>query len=127
MGVIMKLTEQQKDLQRVVCSCIIFRVKIIETFDEVQDPNIIYCADPSHQNYMHIKVLGARHWDSTMRSQVLRLKSFYSEVQELEQGFIDQSGNFLSRGLALEIAKRQNQIIRPEACTAKELFSEALY
>jgi len=127
MGTTMILTQEQIDMRRVVCACIIFEVSPSAWTDQTRDDNIVYCVNPDMHNNLHIKVLGARHWDGLMRSRVIDLKTMYHDVKELEQGFIDQFGKFLSRSEALEIAKKQNQIIDYSACTQTELFSEALY
>ena len=118
------MTEEQTQLQRVVCAAILFEVQTSNFTDIVEDTNVIYCCSSKQSTY--ITILGARHYDSWMISQIMDLK-LRQNITELQQGFIDQFGNFLSRKEALQIAIRQHQIIRPAACTDTELFSEALY
>ena len=72
-------------------------------------------------------VAGARHWDSVMRGQILidgkRPKNWF----DAEQGFIDQSGVFLTRQEAWVIAKAANQIKYWNGHNEGTLFSEDLY
>lgn len=75
-------------------------------------------------------VLGARHHDLRMNKTLLRLlKARYTSVKVLEQGFIDQFGQFYDRESALKIATAANQINvhRPKTQPENLLFSEDLY
>jgi hypothetical protein len=107
---------------------------------------LVVCAANRHKETGRI-ILGARHWDDQMRSQVLPnykeiitgieggdltvLKLFKSTYQSLfiawDQGFIDQRLNFLTREEAYVIAKENNQI--RFRCGGDEgvLYSENLY
>ena len=105
----MKMTEERKKLQRVVCA-----------------------ANRMPDGFMFI---GARHWDMHMHQQADNYKQVggtkENSLVKAEQGFIDQFGNFLTREEAWEIARRQGQIIRecsdPIDCEDGMLFSENLY
>ena len=74
-------------------------------------------------------VAGARHWDKVMHSIVDCLDQ---DMMELEQGFIDQYGNFYGREEAWVIADTNGQIIRRVGGDTTlegngRLFSENLY
>lgn len=72
-------------------------------------------------------VCGARHFDQIMISTIENLKSF--NTSNVEQGFIDQYGNFYNREQSLEIATNSKQINnrRPKTNPLNQLFSEDLY
>lgn len=68
-------------------------------------------------------VLGIRHFDAFMRQQE-------TEGDPIDQGFIDNRGNFHSREGAWQIAVSANQIIRRVGGDDKNggtLYSENLY
>ena len=74
-------------------------------------------------------VAGARHWDKIMHNIVDCVEH---ELTELEQGFIDQFGNFYDRYDAWIIAETNGQIIRRVGGDTTldgkgRLFSENLY
>lgn len=74
-------------------------------------------------------VAGARHWDKVMHSIV---DCVDQDMMELEQGFIDQYGNFYGREEAWIIAETNGQIIRRVGGDTTlegngRLFSENLY
>lgn len=76
-----------------------------------------------------ITVAGARHWDKIMHNAVGMMNQ---DFMELEQGFIDQFGNFYSRHEAWIIAETNGQIIRRVGGDMSlegegKLFSENLY
>jgi len=71
-------------------------------------------------------ITGARHWDSVMRGQYIRMKDKIIG-KEVEQGFIDQFGKFYDRKEALLIARESNQVRFELDHNPKELFSEMLY
>jgi hypothetical protein len=72
-------------------------------------------------------LLGARHYDSHMRQHLVR---DWLSV-EVEQGFVDQHGRFLTREEAWEIAEKEGQIRVILPCQdnyeTKLLYSENLY
>ena len=70
-------------------------------------------------------VIGIRRFDKFMRGQMDQIRG--PRWAASEQGFIDQFGTFLTRKEALEIAKREGQIVRRCGGDEKELFSENLY
>lgn len=110
----MDLTTEQKALQRIVCAANRYKLN----------------------GWL---VVGPRHFDNVMREQIRRSTNadFYNAAWE--QGFIDQWGNFLTRGEAWRIAVCQNQIRRyvgsqfelgannSESFLHQELYSENLY
>lgn len=73
--------------------------------------------------------IGPRHGDPTMRLHMDLICNVLGEKpahKDVDQGFIDQWGNFMDREEALVIAKKQNQILEKQGYD-KELFSEDLY
>lgn len=74
-------------------------------------------------------IAGARHWDKLMHNLV---DCIDKDFMELEQGFIDQYGNFYGREEAWVIAETNGQIIRRVGGDTTlegkgRLFSENLY
>lgn len=69
--------------------------------------------------------IGVRHFCPIMREIMDAMPG--PKWPTSEQGFIDQLGNFLTREEALEIAKRENQIVRRCGGDKHKLFSENLY
>ena len=68
-------------------------------------------------------VLGIRHWDAFMRH-------LETEGDPVDQGFIDNHGNFLSRTEAWKVAETAGQIIRRvggDDSNGGTLYSENLY
>lgn len=73
-------------------------------------------------------ITGARHYDSLMIATINYSKEDWDKPRDVEQGFIDQYGNFLTREEAFIIASENNQIIRK--CGSEhsgKLYSENLY
>lgn len=69
-------------------------------------------------------VLGIRHWDAWMT------KALDTEGDPVDQGFIDNHGQFLNRVDAWKVAEAANQIIRRVGGDTKDggtLYSENLY
>jgi hypothetical protein len=94
------------------------------------DPHIV-CAAMRSRKTGRI-VCGARHFDIIMRQfttsqSLFRRPKVSKEWKSVEQGFIDQFGQFHDRKQAYEIAARQGQIRRPEGGTPGTLYSENLY
>lgn len=108
--------------------------KTIKNMKEIERGTpLIVCAANRHNKSGRI-ILGARHWDHQMRSQVLPDydlalvgKKDHSLFLNWEEGFIDQKLNFLTREEAYVIAKENNQI--RFRCGGDEgvLYSENLY
>jgi hypothetical protein len=72
-------------------------------------------------------ICGARHFDSIMRSTIRVLSNDY---RGYEQGFIDQTGKFLTRVEAWKVAEANGQIRRRcgnDTSDGGTLFSENLY
>lgn len=72
-------------------------------------------------------IIGIRHYDSFMHIQYETRPSLGNKV---EQGFIDNKGNFLTRTEAWVIANDANQIIRRvggDDANGGTLYSENLY
>ena len=79
-------------------------------------------------------VVGPRHFDATMRKQILRLPldTVYTaweenKVAQPEQGFIDTQGNFYTREEAWIHASAHSQIRKRVGGDEGKLFSENLY
>lgn len=70
-------------------------------------------------------ICGARHFDNIMRAQLSRHHP--GDKVNIEQGFIDQFGVYMSREEALDVALKNNQRIRRCGGDEKKLFSENLY
>ena len=86
----------------------------------------IVCAANKHVKG-DIIILGARHFDKHMRSQI-EAYNRSPKNQFWIQGFIDNKGNFLDRKEAYKVAKKANQIIKKTGAEgSEELFSEDLY
>lgn len=88
----------------------------------------IVCAACKYVNYLF---LAPRHFDTTMHLQI-GMMGMVGEVRMhkglIEQGFIDNEGNFLDRKEAYIVAKAANQITRKEnGYDDEELYSEDLY
>jgi len=88
-------------------------------------PILIVCAAMRSMKTGAI-ICGARHYDSIMH-QAINALGGKEAVGRMEQGFIDQRGNFLTRAEAHVIAKKEGQIRRRCGGDDKELFSENLY
>ena len=73
--------------------------------------------------------LGARHYDETMKRQIEDVWGSLNHIlyEPLDEGFVDQFGNFLTREEAHVIAVKQNQIIRRCGGDETRLYSENLY
>jgi hypothetical protein len=88
-------------------------------------------------------IAGARHFDNIMRAQIFSLQGFdmdraaaanwegmhsSEDWKDLDQGFIDNYGDFLTREEAWHLANYNDQIIQQEQCGHEGyLFSENLY
>lgn len=82
-----------------------------------------------YDNGKIVIIAGARHWDKLMNNLV---DCIDKDFRELEQGFIDQYGNFYDRYDAWFIAETNGQIIRRVNGDITlngrgRLFSENLY
>ena len=76
-----------------------------------------------------IVVVGPRHYDSVMQQQIAFYESLWTK-NKVEQGFIDQHGNFYNRHDAWVIAEANGQIYRRcggDTIDGGRLFSENLY
>jgi len=109
---------------------------------ELAQPRIVCACNivigPDNIEY---KLVGARHFDMTMHSQLNLLielwmkKGYDSGNRERlwthdmvnHQGFIDQFGNYHNRQEAWKIATNSNQIFRHISGSEGCLFSEHLY
>ena len=72
-------------------------------------------------------ICSPRHWDSIARVQAALSKK---EWWGAEQGFVDQTGKFLTRNEAFKVADAAGQIIRRVGGDSKDggtLYSENLY
>lgn len=101
---------------------------------------------PTNRGDGCIKLVGPRHWDQVMHTQIRNLveaacpeaKNDFKAYQAYldttydfanqEQGFIDQYGTFFGRDDSFVIATRQGQIRKKSGNPdSTELFSEDLY
>ncbi|MGZ8172982.1 hypothetical protein [Methylobacter sp.] len=71
-------------------------------------------------------ICGARHYDGVMHSQIMASNDDWTRCN-VQQGFIDQKGVFLTRHEAYEIAVANGQIKRRVGGDDGKLFSENLY
>lgn len=72
-------------------------------------------------------ITGARHFDKIMRAQIKAAEGFdFWKGGGVEQGFIDQFGDFMDRKTAWSVARDQDQI-RQEVSAPGTLYSENLY
>lgn len=73
-------------------------------------------------------ITSVRHHDPISRNIQQQIERFNFKMSELEQGFITNKGNFVSRKNAMKIANAQEQILRYSTnISATTLFSEDLY
>lgn len=75
-------------------------------------------------------VLGPRHYDRVMARSLLEGTYDWKDGEEVEQGFIDQWGNFHSRIEAWKIAEAAGQILYRcggDTADGGTLYSENLY
>lgn len=93
--------------------------------DYTKTPRRIVCA----ANRKHGRIVtGARHCDKVMRAQIIAAEGLdWWKGGDVEQGFIDQFGDFLTREEAHVIAKEQGQIRRRCGGDEHRLYSENLY
>jgi len=80
----------------------------------------------------NIVVLGKRHYDPMMRTQMELLdeRGIKFSGANVVQGFVDDQGNFLTRMEAWFVAEKNNQIFRRVGADGPDgegLFSENLY
>lgn len=74
-------------------------------------------------------LLGIRHYSPDMHRQIRARpdgKKFYS-AGNVQQGFVDQWGNFLTREEAWKVAEAQGQILDRVGGDGGVLYSENLY
>lgn len=76
--------------------------------------------------------LGVRHYDEQMYSsmQIDNVQLFVDAGYKMEQGFVDNKCNFLSRTEAWKVAEHEGQIIRRvggDDADGGTLYSENLY
>lgn len=93
-------------------------------------PNAIRRVVCSAIRFGDIMLTGCRHWDVTMRNQVRNLSRVALKkinLEEEEQGFLDQWGNFMSREEAFQVAILSGQITREDMGCREGLFSEDVW
>lgn len=71
-------------------------------------------------------VLGVRHFCPLM-CQHLEALGLDGGLEEHEQGFVDQWGNFMTRKEALHVLKTNGRFIRDDQYQSETLYSENLY
>ena len=74
-----------------------------------------------------VLIVGPRHFDPIMRSQLAAYGLLTQGSVSAEQGFIDQWGTFHNREAAMGFARENGQLNTRERDSSKELFSEDLY
>ena len=89
-------------------------------------PRVVVCAANRHTPTGYI-VCSARHYDDNMLRQMHMSETPWEDVNDVEQGFIDQFGTFMTRKQALRVATEAGQIKYRCGGDHKELFSENLY
>lgn len=73
-------------------------------------------------------VAGVRHYSPDMRETLFKMYGEGYHKKVVEQGFIDNRSQFLSREQAFILAKQNDQLIRhPIKILKTELFSEDIY
>lgn len=77
-------------------------------------------------------VLGARHFDGVMNSQITQLDGPCSAIDwsQAEQGFIDNAGKFLDSRKAWKVAQQAGQIFQRcggDNANGGTLYSENMY
>jgi len=89
--------------------------------------------DPGHRivcaairNDKGTVICGVRHYDTLMHTQIGNDKTSYWPCSTVEQGFVDNKGQFLTREEAWSVAWMAEQIIR-QVATSGTLYSENLY
>lgn len=93
---------------------------------DIFHPKKIVCAACKYKDYLF---LAPRHFDMVMHNQIKLMGVKSKEYKgHVEQGFIDQKGNFLNRKEAFRVAAEAGQIIeKTGGKDSKELYSEDLY
>jgi len=103
----------------------------------------IVCAANQNIEFSSLILVGIRHWDKIMCDQLEKViaieqsqnspdcKDFIKKKYKTSnfiQGFLDNSGNFLTREEAYKVAKAANQIIEKTGGEGNViLYSEDLY
>lgn len=85
--------------------------------------------------YDFLLLIGARHWDITMRTAYHNLPDSLKEMvdsnmENEQQGFIDQWGEFMTREEAWKVAEAAGQILHRcggDTRNGGTLYSENLY
>lgn len=91
-------------------------------------PRVVVCAAVKLRTANEIYLFCApRHYDETMALQMGNSLNCGEDLQEEEQGFIDQFGVFMTREEAWEVAKEAGQIKYRCGGDEGQLFSENLY
>lgn len=90
-----------------------------------RDPQRVVCA--AMRNEHGEIICGPRHYDGIMRAQLAKDPVAWEDRGQIEQGFVDQYGTFLTREEAHMIAHANNQVFRRCGGDTRRLFSENLY
>ena len=107
-------------------SCLHNRALISALKSSIKPNRRIVCA--AIRNKMGSIICGVRHYDNIMHDNLgQRSDRPYWKKSEVEQGFVDNEGNFLTREEALKIAKEQGQVVNRCGGDDNKLFSENLY
>lgn len=103
-----ELTEDQLAKERIVCAAVRIRFS-------------------NHRETKEINIPMVRHYSPDCHPILNAFEALYDESEEICQGFMTNKGRFVNRVQALEIAKRQNQIINDIGYEPRELFSEMMW
>lgn len=76
------------------------------------------------RNKEGIILCGPRHFDDVMR---LQIESSFHDWKKVDQGFVNQRGEYLTREEAWVVANAAKQIIQRCGGDEEKLFSENLY
>lgn len=94
---------------------------------ETPQRRVVCAATKFQTEHGEIVIASPRHYDKTCVTVLKELRS-HAFVAEIDQGFLDQFGEFMTRKQAFLVAQEAGQIIR--TCGSEHtgrLYSENLY
>lgn len=102
------------------------RVENLKSYpDKYPERRVVVCAACRHGDLI---LMSPRHWDIPMHALAAHIKGGDKIPLKMEQGFVDNWGNFLTREEAYVVAEARGQIKYPEHGNGSgKLFSEMLY
>ena len=95
----------------------------------IEKPQAIIVAAACKHTKSDLICVGARHWDKVMNLQYMNLRPILQNKSHWMDGFINQFGEFLDRGEAMEVVKESGQPLNLDRNGGNDLilFSEGLY